>query len=85
MLLSVILALSREGKVSRHNFHLECPILDEQKEISFGSSFRARFPHSTQLASLMVPGTQSNRSCFLRLSKCGDQFLEFEAQEDGHS
>ena len=25
MLFSVILALSREGKVSRHNFHLKCP------------------------------------------------------------
>ena len=65
MLFSVILALSREGKVSRHNFHLE--ILVKQKQISFGSSFRARFPHSAQLSSLMEPGTQHNRSCILRL------------------
>ena len=85
MLFFIILALSREGKSQGRPFTLECPIMDNQKQISFGSSFRARFPHSTQLASLMVPGTQSNRSCFLRLSKCGDQFLEFEAQEDGHS
>ena len=35
MLFSAILALSREGRV--------CPILDKQKQISFGRSFRARF------------------------------------------
>ena len=61
MLFSAILALSREGKV--------CPILDKQKQISFGRSSRARFPHSAQLSSLMEPGTQSNRSCLLALSK----------------
>ena len=61
MLFSAILALSREGKV--------CPILDKQKQISFGRSFRARFPRSAQLSSLMEPGTQSNRSCLLALSK----------------
>ena len=67
MLFSVILALSREVKVSRHNFHLE--ILVKQKQISFGSSFRARFPHSAQLSFLMEPGTQPNRPCLLKLSK----------------
>ena len=41
MLFSVIPALSREGKVSRHNFHLKCPILEKQKQISFGRCFRA--------------------------------------------
>ena len=41
MLFSVILALSREGKVSRHNFQLKCPILEKQKQISFGRCFRA--------------------------------------------
>ena len=84
MLFSVILTLSRESKVSRHNFHLKCPILDKQKEISFGSSLGARFPHSAQLSSLMEPGTQPNRSCLLRLSKSGEKFSETEAQEDGH-
>ena len=61
MLFSVILALSREGKV--------CPILDKQKQISFGRSFRARFPHSAHQSSLLEPGTQPNRSFLLRLSK----------------
>ena len=70
----IILALSREGRVSRQNFTLKCPILDKQKQISFGSSLGARFPHSAQLSSLMEPGIQPNRSCLLRLSKCGDQF-----------
>ena len=41
MLFSVIPALSREGKVSRHNFQLKCPILEKQKQISFGRCFRA--------------------------------------------
>ena len=39
MLFSVIPALSREGKVSRHNFHFS--ILEKQKQISFGRCFRA--------------------------------------------
>ena len=69
MLFSAILALSREGKVSSTTFTFKSPILDKQKQISFGSSFRARFPHSAQLSSLMEPGTQPNRSCLLRLSK----------------
>ena len=66
MLFSV---LTREGKVSRHNFTLKCPIPVKQKQILFGSSFRAQFPHSAQLSSLMESGTQPNRSCLLRLSK----------------
>ena len=61
MFFSVILALSREGKV--------CPILDKQKQISFGSSLRASFPHCGQLSYLREPGTQPNRSYILRLSK----------------
>ena len=65
-------------------FTLKCPILDNQKQISFGSSFRARFPHSAQLSSMMEPDIQPNRSCLLRLSKCGDQFSETEAQKNGH-
>ena len=69
MLFSVILALSRESKASRHNFTLKCPIPDKQKQISFGISIRARFPHSAQLSSLMEPGTQHKTSCLLRLSK----------------
>ena len=69
MLFSVILALSREGKSQGTTFTLKCPILDKQKQISFGSSFWASFPHSVQLSSLMEPGTQPNRSCLLRLSK----------------
>ena len=69
MLFSVILALSREGKSQGTTFTLKCPILDKQKQISFGSSFRARFPHSAQLSFLMEPGTQPNRPCLLKLSK----------------
>ena len=69
MFFSVILALSREGKSQGTTFTLKCPILDKQKQISFGSSLRARFPHSAQLSFLMEPGTQLNRSCLLRLSK----------------
>ena len=69
MLFSVILALSREGKSQGTTFTLKCPILDKQKQISFGISIRARFPHSAQLSSLMEPGTQYKTSCLLRLSK----------------
>ena len=54
-LFSVFLALSREGKVSSTTFTFKSPILDKQKQISFGSSFRARFPHSAQLSSFMEP------------------------------
>ena len=66
MLFSV---LTREGKVSRHNFTLKCPIPVKQKQILVGSSFRARFPHSAQLSSLMESGTQ---------------FSQTETQKDGH-
>ena len=69
MLFSVILSLSREGKSQGSAFTLKCPILVKQKQISFGSCFRARFQHSAQLSSLMEPGTQHNRSCVLRLSR----------------
>ena len=78
------LPCQERAKSQGTTFTLKCPILDKQKQISFGSSFRARFPHSAQLSSLMEPGTQPNSSCLLRLSKCGDQFSETEAQEDGH-
>ena len=78
------LPCQERAKSQGTTFTLKCPILDKQKQISFGSSFRARFPHSAQLSSLMEPGTQPNRYCLLRLSKCGDQFSEPEAQEDGH-
>ena len=69
MLFSVILALSREGKSQGTTFTLKCPILDKQKQISFGSSLRASFPHCGQLSYLREPGTQPNRSYILRLSK----------------
>ena len=39
MLFSVMPALSRDGKVSRHNFNFS--ILEKQKQISFGRCFRA--------------------------------------------
>ena len=78
------LPCQERAKYKGTTFTLKCPILDKQKQISFGSSFRARFPLSAQLSSLMEPGTQPNRSCLLRLSKCGDQFSETEDQEDGH-
>ena len=68
MLFSVILALSREGKSQGTTFTLKCPILDKQKQISFGSFFRARFSLSAQISSLIEPGTQRNRPCLLRLS-----------------
>jgi len=73
----------REAKSQGPTFTFKCPILDKQKQILFGSSFRAQFPHSAQLSSLMESATQPNRSCLLRLSKW-DQFSETEAQEDGH-
>ena len=84
MLVLSFLPCQERAKSQGRTFTLKCPILDKQKQISFGSSFRARFPHSAQLSSLMEPGTQPNSSCLLRLSKCGDQFSETEAQKDGH-
>ena len=63
---------------------MKCPILVKQKQVSIGSSFRARFPYSTQLSSLMEEGTQHNRSCLLKLSNWGDQFSQPETQKDGH-
>ena len=59
----------KRGQSQDITFTLKCPILDKQKQISFGSTFRASFPHSAQLSSLMEPDTQPNRSCLLRLSK----------------
>ena len=34
------------------------PVLAQRRQISVGSSFRARFPHPAQLSSLREPGTQ---------------------------
>ena len=38
------------------------PVLAERRRISVGSSFRARFPHPSQLSSLREPGIQPNWS-----------------------
>ena len=56
MFFSVILALSREGKSQGTTFTLKCPILDKQKQIALGSSYRAWFPHSAQVSSLVGQG-----------------------------
>ena len=57
MLFSV---LTRKSKVPRHNLHPPGPVLAKRRQISGGSSLRARFPHPAQLSSLREPGTQSN-------------------------
>ena len=62
------MSCQERAKSQGTTFSMKCPILDKQKQISFGRSFRTRFPHSSQLSSLMEPGTQPNRSCLLRLS-----------------
>ena len=38
------------------------PVLAKRRRISVGSSFRARFPHPSQLSSLREPGIQPNWS-----------------------
>src|SRR5574340_828112 len=63
------LPCQKRAKSQGTTFTLKCPILDKQKQISFGSSLRDRFPHSSQLSFLMEPGTQYKTSCLLRLSK----------------
>ena len=69
MLVLSFLPCQERAKSLITTFTLICPILYKQKQISFGSSFRARFLHSAQLSSLMEPGTLPNRACLLRLSK----------------
>ena len=52
--------LTRKGKVPRHNFHPKAPVLAKRRQISAGSSFRARFPCPAQLSSPREPGIQPN-------------------------
>ena len=69
MLFSVILALSREGKVSRQNFHLERSLAAKAETDLIWQLLQGKVPQSADLSYLMEPGTQPKRSCLLRLSK----------------
>lgn len=59
--MNVTLCPDRKGQGPKaHLSPSKVPVLIERKQISFGSSFRARFPQPAQLSSLREPGTQLN-------------------------
>ena len=58
---NVALRPDRKGQGPKaHLSPSKLPVLIERKQISVGSSFRARFPQPAQLSSLREPGTQLN-------------------------
>ena len=71
-LMNVIVCSDKEQSPKAQFSPSKGPVLAKRRQILVWSSFRARFPHLSQLSSLREKGIQHNWSCLLRLPKWGD-------------
>ena len=59
--MNVILYPEQKGQSPNAQLSLfKVPVLTKRRQISVGSSFRAKFPHPAQLSPLREPGIQPN-------------------------
>ena len=57
--MNIILCLDQKGQSTKAQLlPSKVPVLAKRRQISVGSSFRARFPYPAQLSSLREPGIQ---------------------------
>ena len=76
--INVILCLDQKGQsLKAQLLPSKVPVLAKRRQISLGSSFKAKFPYPTQLSSLREPGIQPNwPSVFSVHPNRGDQLSQ---------
>ena len=85
--MNVILCPDKKGKGPKTQLSpSRVSVLAKRRQISVGSSLRARFPDSAQLSSLKEPGTQPNQllGSSGRPERGGDQVPQTWTQADCH-